>query len=176
MKMKSLLCFLAAVMIFSAGAQAQSKEKVTPIEYNDKLASITDSLYEMGTKWGTLFQEISSSDKNYSRLAPTREAMNKFTARKITEVQKEKAVGTGGEGLKSAMISFLTFEKNMINKAFMPLEKLSASSTQEEVDAAIKELTDEADKEGEVLKLVAAAQEAFAKQNGFEMEKATEED
>lgn len=170
--MKTILCALIAALFCSVGAHAQTKQ--TPISYNDELASITDSLYVMGTQWGNAFQEINSGDKDYSKLSAHRRKMTAFISRKVSEVERKKAPGVGGEGLKSSMLSFLRFEKEMIDKAFQPMEQLNASSSQATVDAAIQKLTDEAEKEGAVLQMVNAAQEAYGKQNGFTIESASE--
>ena len=74
----------------------------------------------------------------------------------------------------SAIISFLSFENKMIESAFTSIEKLTPTSTQEEIEAAYNHLTSEASKEAEVLKLVNAAQEAYAAQNDFAIEVAEE--
>jgi len=167
-----LLLLFAGLASFSSVAQ---KKKMEPIEYNDRLAAITDTLYSLGMEWGTEFQQISASDKDYSKLGAYRKKIYDFADRKIAEVRKEAPVGKGGEVLKTAMLDFLAFEKNMVNNAFLPIEKMNAGSSQEAWDAALKKLTDDAETEGKILKKVNEAQEAFAQQNGFVIEETTEE-
>jgi len=174
MRQKLSFCTLLFYCLLSTAVFAQ--KKTTPIEYNDKLASITDSLYNLGMEWGTRFQQIMSGDKNYGQLSEPRQKVAAFTNKKIAEVKREAAVGKGGDNLKAAVLNFLVFEKSMIETAFMPMEKLDNNSTQEEIDAAIKKLTDQAELEADALKKVNVAQEAYGKLHGFELEPAEEED
>lgn len=125
---------------------------------------------------GTAFQRITGEDKDYSQLAEYRLKILTFTVKKIAEVRREAPVGKDGEELKAAMLNFLIFEKNMVDNAFMPLEKLNAKSSQTEMDAAIQKLTADAEKEGDALKRINTAQESFSQQNGFTLEAADEED
>jgi hypothetical protein len=160
------------LMCLSLNVSAQSKKKMTPVEYNDQMADITDSLYTMGKFWGTKFNDIYNGDKDYSKLAPARKSLTAYIIRTTERIKRQPTVGKGGEGLKSAVISFLNFENKMIENAFTKIEKLTVSSTQEEVEAAYNHLTTEASKEEEVLKLVNAAQEAYGAQNDFAIEAA----
>lgn len=174
--MKTKMIFTSILLVcLSLSAFAQSKQKMTPIEYNDQMADITDSLYTMGKFWGEKFNEIYNGDKDYSKLSTARKSLTTYILRTTEKVKRQPPVGKGGEGLKSAVISFLNFENKMIENAFTKIEKLTASSTQAEVEAAYNHLTTEASKEEEVLKLVNAAQEAYGEQNGFAIEAAAEE-
>jgi hypothetical protein len=173
MKTKMILTSILLVCL-SISAFAQSKQKMTPVEYNDQMADITDSLYTLGKVWGTRFNDIYNGDKDYSKLAPTRKNLTTYIVRTTERIKKQPPVGKGGEGLKSAVISFLNFENKMIESAFTGIEKLTPSSTQAEIEAAYKHLTAEASKEEEVLKLVNAAQEAYGAQNDFTIEAAEE--
>lgn len=173
MKTKMLLTGILLACL-SLSAFAQSKHKMTPIEYNDQMADITDSLYTMGKFWGEKFNEVYNGDKDYSKLVPARKSLTTYIVRTTEKIKRQPAVGKGGEGLKSAVISFLNFENKMIESAFIKIEQLTASSTQAEVEAAYNHLTTEASKEEEVLKLVNAAQEAYGAQNDFTIEAAEE--
>lgn len=173
--MKTKMIFTGILLLcLSLNVSAQSKQKMAPLDYNDQMVSITDSLYIMGQAWGTKFNEIFNGDKNFANLATTRKSLSAFISRKTEKVKNQTPVGKGGEGLKSAVISFLGFENKMIESAFTSMEKLTPASTQEEIEAAYNHLTAEASKEAEVLKLVNAAQEAYASQNGFTIEAAEE--
>jgi len=172
MNLKALLSatLLLCLPIF---AQAQSKQtKITPLQYNDKLVSITDSLYSLGQQWGETYAKIAGADNDFSKLGEKRKVISAFTTRKIAEVQKGQSVGKGGDELKNAVLDFLAFEKKMIDDAFVPIEKLNASSSQAEKDAAIQKLTKQAEQESAVLKKVNDAQISYGKQNGFEIEAA----
>lgn len=148
---------------------------MTAIDYNDKLAAITDSLYNMGVAWGTEFQEIYSADKDFTRLGMHRKKILAFTTRKIAEVRNGPTAGKGAADLKNSMLQFLTFEKEMIEKAFVPMEQLNGNSSQTEIDEAIKNLTAEAAKEEAMLKAVNEAQEKFGALNNFSLEEQEEE-
>ncbi len=167
-----LLLFSLILSCFLGHTSFAQKQKLTPIEYNDKLAALTDSLYNMGVEWGTAFQQIAGGDKDYSKLAVYRKKIATFTTRKIEEVRRGPTAGKGAEELKAAMLNFLNFEKNMVDNAFTPLEKLNSTSSQAEIDAAIQKLTAESEKESEALKGVNTAQEKFGQQNGFSIEEA----
>jgi hypothetical protein len=175
MKIRFFSISLLLTCLLATDSFAQ-KGKLTPIDYNDKLAAITDSLYNMGVAWGTEFQNINSSDKNFSKLAPHRKKIIAFTSRKIEEVRRGPTAGKGADNLKAAMLQFLTFEKQMIETAFAPLEKLTSASSETEVNEAIKKLTAESEKEAEELKRVNEAQEKFGEMNGFTLEAPQEED
>jgi len=173
MNIKSMLA-AAVLLCMSFAGFSQSKIKMTPLEYNDYLSSITDSLYSKGTKWGTKFSEIRKGDQDFSKLRPIRKDMATFIILKKEEVRKMAPIGKGGEKLKQAMINFMDYESDMLETAFMPLENLTASSTDKEIDDAINKLVSESDKEGDVLKMVRAAQMSFAENNGFTIEEPEE--
>jgi hypothetical protein len=175
--MRTKMFFTALLFLcFTGSAFSQSKKApMTPIAYNDQMADITDSLYKMGQAWGLKFSEVFKGSRNFGELTPYRKNLTVFINRKTELVKKQALVGKGAEGLKSAMLGFLNFENKMVDGVFVDLEKLSSTSTQENIDVAIKQLTAEAEKENEVLKLVNAAQEAYGEQNGFAIEAAPKE-
>ena len=169
--MKTILfrtCFVFSCFITTLSFA--QKGKMEPIDYNDKLAAITDSLYTMGVEWATEFQNIAGTHKDYSKLAIHRKKIAVFTSRKMEEVRRGPTIGKGAEELKNAMLGFLAFEKSMIDNAFAPLEKLNSTSTEAEVGEAIKKLSEEAKKEAEALKKVNTAQEKYGELNGFTLE------
>jgi hypothetical protein len=171
--MKTKMIFSSILLVcLSLNVFAQSKQKMTPVEYNDQMADITDSLFTMGKAWGTKFNDIYNGDKDYAKLGPVRKNLTAYIVRTADRIKKQPTVGKGGEGLKSAVISFLNFEHKMIESAFIKIEQLTPSSTQAEIEAAYNHLTAEASKEEEVLKLVNAAQEAYGAQNDFAIEAA----
>jgi len=173
MNFKRLLTALVVTCIcWNAGAQ--SKTAMKPIEFNDQMAAITDSLYQLGVEWGTAFSEIAKSDRNYVKLMPIRKKLTAYIGRTTEKLKKQPAVGQGSQELKSAVLTFLNFEDKMITVAFSGIEKLTPTSTQTEVDAAVKVVTDEAAKEEGMLKQVNTAQETYASKNGFTIENAAD--
>lgn len=164
----------AALLYLSFTGYSQSKIKMTPLEYNDYLSYITDSLYSKGSRWGTKFTQIRDGNKDYSRLKPLRKDITEYIILKKEEVRKTAPVGKNGDAMKQAMLTFMEFELDMIETGFMPLENLDQSSSDKDVDAIINNLVEKANKEDSYLDKVHTAQKEFADTNGFKIE--TEED
>lgn len=161
--MKFSIMVLVALLFATSALKAQ-----TPIEFNDILVNITDSFYAKGQQWGRMFNEARKTNE-FSKLEQTRLILEKFCNEKVTEVSMMKDVG-GSESLRKAMINYLLFEKEMVSKAFMPLEKIPSTASPSEVDSALKKLNELAEKENEMLHLVNEAQVAYAKKHGFKIE------
>lgn len=173
--MKSLLfstCLAALLTLTSLNASAQAP--TTPIEFNDHLVAITDSLYQLGRDWGAKFNEVNQS-KKYSELATTRKGLESFIKRKQVEIQKLKNIN-GSEELKKAHLNFLAYEFSLIKDAFMPLEKLTAQSTDAEIKKLLDNLRAISMEESKKLQEVNAAQRAYAEKNGFTIESGEEEE
>ncbi|MBS1687950.1 MAG: hypothetical protein JSS96_04450 [Bacteroidetes bacterium] len=142
----------------------------TPIEFNDHIAALTDSLYARGQAWGYKFNDAVKS-KDFTILAGPRRELQVFIDKSIKELQNAKDV-KGSEKLRHAMIDFLTMEKSMIANAFIPVEKLTANATDAEVQAALDRLTEESKKETADLQKLNAAQKEYAAKNNFSIEPA----
>ena len=162
----SLLFSLSATML-----QAQSAK--TPLEFNDQLSLITDSLYTYGQKWGQQFNNVTkahTSDANssttYSSLKPHRQSMSLFLDRSIGRLKTMEDVNNSKK-LRMAMITFLEYEKKMITEAFMPIEQLKASSSSADLQAVYNTLKKYSDAESAELQKVVLAQDAYAASNGF---------
>lgn len=160
--------FLFFLLISSQIALAQ---KDAAIAFNDDLTYITDSLYSKGQAWGKVFNKARESG-NYSSLKPLRVELGKYIDQQIIRVKNMQDV-QGSQDLMKAMIDFLNFEKTMV-AAFIPLEKLTANSPNEELNKALDNLTALAAKENDALQKVGDAQDAYAKKNGFTIEKPEE--
>lgn len=158
---------LAATVLFGSNLYAQKAK--TALELNDQLASITDSLYARGQEWGSQFNTIMNGSKDFKSLAKYRMDIEKFIDRKLVEVRGMKDIN-GSANLREAMISFLQFEKHMIQVGFSPAEKLPSNATEAQIQEVITKLTEESKNEGAVLDKVRTEQEAYAKKNGFNIE------
>ena len=169
MSMKRAL-LIAAVLLSSFHIYAQTE--LTPIEFNDQLTSITDSLYARGKDWGNHFNEANQT-KDFKSLRPYREDMVRFINSSISRITSMKDVNNS-KPLRMAMIGFLRFELTMATNAFQPLERFNASSSKANVTKAIKHISDLAKGENAQLAKVAAAQEQYAKENNFRIESAEE--
>lgn len=163
--MKQLLILCVGIfMAFAVKAQ-------TPLEFNDNIASITDSLFAKGQMWGTTFNEAYKS-KDFVILRPVRLSMQDFIDRNIKSVQNMKDVKKSMP-LRLAMIDFLRVERSMC-AGFEPIEHFTSTSTPEEIQAALDKLKTDTAKEKTALDKVGTAQNVYAKENGFTIETATE--
>jgi hypothetical protein len=171
--MKSIvrLVIVFACALASFGANAQ--KPTTALELNDYLASFTDSLYQGGREWGKTLNAVVTS-KKFDSLAGPRKKMDDFITRKQAEIKDMKDIN-GSEDLRKAMLEFLDFEAKMIKDAFLPLEKFTATSPKEDIKKAIDDLIAMAATEKDHLSKVNVAQEAYAKKNGFTIEKKDDE-
>jgi hypothetical protein len=168
--MKPTLIRIAVVLSFIASTFfASAQDLNTAIEVNDYFVSVTDSLYAGGQQWGRQFNEAYQT-KDFSSLIPVRKKMEKFIDNKLALLGKMKD-SFGSENLRLATMDFLAFEKKLIVEAFIPLEKLNKNSTNEEIQKAMKNLTETAARETAEIVRVNNAQEEFAKKNGFTIEK-----
>ncbi|MFL5811718.1 MAG: hypothetical protein ACJ749_19495 [Flavisolibacter sp.] len=151
------LCLVASHFCFSQEA----------LEFNDKLASINDSLFAKGQAWGRKFNEVSQT-KEYSKLSASRIDLANFINTKIAELKKTADV-SGSKEFREGMISFLVYEQGLLEKAFKPLEKLSTSSTDAEVKAGLDNLKKLAQDETAYLEAFRKVQVAYAEKNGFKI-------
>ncbi len=170
--MNKAFSYATLFLLFIASIPAIAQE-LTPIEFNDKLVGITDELYQKGTSWGTKFNEVYTS-KDFASLRPYRESLETFIDGKIADVKSMKDV-KNSKDLRMAMISFLNFERKMATDAFKPMDQLSSSASDEEIQKAYDNLQLLAKDEAAELDKVAAAQEAYGAANGFTIEPAETE-
>ena len=119
--------FVTVVLLLSVSTKAQT---MTPLQMNDNLSSITDSLYARGQQWGTKFNEAYKA-KNFKILIPYRQNLSVYVDKNIARVKAMKDV-KNSKALRMAMVGFLEYEKKMITEGFMPLEKLSPTISDEE--------------------------------------------
>lgn len=163
------VCRLFIMLAFIFAGLTTTAQKITSaLELNDYLVSITDSLYQGGKEWGKALNAVVQS-KRFDSLGGPRSKMQDFISRKQEEVKNMKDIGESA-GLRKAMLEFLDFEAKMMREAFMPLEKLNASSTKDEIKKAIDDLIAMAANEKTNLEKVNVAQEEYAKKNGFTIE------
>lgn len=167
--MRTRLFTLLALIFLSTGTlQAQKARINDPIVLNDYYVSITDSLYQLGQQWGTVFNQAYKS-KDFNPLIKQNKMMLSFVERKQKEVMNQRDFA-GSENLRLALLDFLSYEKRLINEAFLPFEKLKNSATEEQIQAALDKLVDVAKLEKEELLKVETAQREFARRNNFTIE------
>jgi hypothetical protein len=168
--MKKLLIAIA-LFCFSTGMFAQ--QPTTALEMNDYLVTVMDSIYAKGAVWTV---ELNTAEKtsNYNSLAPVRKNIAVFIDKEINDIKGLNEIASSAE-FCMAMINFLSFEKKMISEAFMPFEKLTASSTETEKKKLFDNLTALSLDESNALNKVRQAQTAYAAKNGFIIENDTKE-
>ncbi|MGZ8537942.1 MAG: hypothetical protein ACXWV9_06725, partial [Flavisolibacter sp.] len=154
-----ILCFFLIV--------AQRGFSQTPIEFNNKLARITDSLFKKGQAWGAKFSEVHPV-KEYSKLAPYRQDMEVFLERNIKELKLMTDV-SGSKDFREGMIDFLSFEMQMAVTVFKPFEKLDNTSSTSDISNTIENLKKAAGTENARLQEYIKLQKAYALNNGFKI-------
>lgn len=137
----------------------------TPIEVNNTLVSIVDSLYAKGKTWGIKLKEVIAT-KKFESLKEARTDMQNYISKKITDVKKMKDVN-GSAALQNAFLDFLLYEKNLVASAFIPFEKLTAASTDKELKAAGENLSKLGQDESEKMAEFQKVQQEYAAKNGF---------
>ena len=161
-------------ILFFASFQITSAQKITTaLELSNYFSSITDSMYKYGQQWGNLFS-ASYNSKKFGSLTPMRVKIEEYTTRKILELTAMKDV-KGSENFRAAMLDFLNYEKKMIKVYFASFEKLDSSATDEDIQKHMNDLVAVAREEDAELQKVKEAQEEYAKKNGFEIEKTTDQ-
>jgi len=161
--------FLISLTTIPQTVQAQK----TALEFNDQLATITDSLNFYGREWGGEAKEALQS-KDFKPLVASRQRLETYINRQLSGLATMKDVKNSGK-LREAMISFLNFEKSAIISAMKPFEKMTAGTADEEQQKAIEALTESSKGEEAELHKVYVEQQAYAKANGFPLEEKIEE-
>ena len=169
MKTKKFLGIIILLIMPFVGKAQLAIQPTTAVEMNNYLASFTDSLTTKGQEWGTLLSAASST-RDFSTLKPARRSFETYIDKSISQIKTLKDIA-GSEDLRNATIAFLTYEKTAV-KCFTPFENLTASSTSEEIDKLINNLTDFSTQEATELKKLASAQQEYARKNNFTIESA----
>jgi hypothetical protein len=146
----------------------------TALEMNDYLTGVVSALYDKGVAWGTKLGEAETS-KDFSTLTDSRKDLEKLIVQKIIEVDGVRDIG-GSEEFRKAILSFLKYEKDLVEKAFVPFEKLPKTATQADIDRLTANLNDLAKKEADELSKIRITQEEYAKNNGFTIQKEDDAD
>jgi hypothetical protein len=164
--MKNILALaLSLTVLVVVSLKVNAQEPGTPLEMNNYLANITDSLYARGTEWGGILSE-SVQSKNYTTLDASTKKMLEFISRKKTDIKKLKDINNS-KPLRDAMLEFLNFETRMVNDYFKPFGKFTDKTPQADFDAALKNLTAASGEETAFLDKVRTQQNKYAEDNGF---------
>lgn len=162
--MKKFILPVLASLVFLAGCKDSKKQA---IEFNNKLSAISDSLYSRGKVVGGEINKAIMS-KDFSSVATAGKGLESFVVEKISAVKAMDNVA-GSEDLKAAMLDFLEYEIKISRDAFMPFGNLTATSSDDEVQAVIKNLMDKSKDEATYMQKLKTAQQDYAKKNKFEV-------
>lgn len=154
-----LLPVLLVLLLASCG------KKLTPQQMDAEFTNINDSLKIKGQEWITTLGNAFMS-KDFSALKPKREAIAQYLDEKIVYVEGLKDVG-GSEEYRQEEISFLKYERDLVDQAFAPFERLGANASMEQVQQQVAALTPITSKEVENINKVYAKQKEFADRNKF---------
>jgi hypothetical protein len=154
------------VLLIPAKAHCQTPAK-TPIEFNDGIVDIIDSLGKQGTQWTDAFTQINNTTKNFTELAPVRKSMVVYLDKEVKNLKQMKNVGKGCEEFKTATVNYLLYEKKAITQGFVVMEKLNAKTAPEEFQKAVNILTEAAKDEPQEMEKFTNAQKAYAEKNNF---------
>jgi len=169
MKALSTLSLLICMLSFSTIGRAQKATKtLTPIEFSDHMSDLTDSLYKKGSDWWSHYVAAKSA-RNFASLKSYRIAVETFLVKSTKELKSMPDV-SNSTALRMAMIHFMEFERTMVTKGFMPIEKIPSTGSDEEMDKAFADLQQMAKVESVELEKVSKEQNAYAKANGFKIE------
>ncbi len=166
MNIKSLFFSVVIFFLFSVNSQAQNFKSA--IEYNDYLSSTNDTLYALGSKWGTKFGEVKEK-REFEKLIPITKELKKFIARKKMEIFLMQD-HNGSEKFRLAMVEFLFFQDYMVGQVFIPFESLSKTVSDSVLEKYLEKLSTLAEGEGEMLQKVVKEQKDYAAKNGFRID------
>lgn len=162
--MKKFILPVLASLLVMVGCKDSKKQA---IEFNNKLSAISDSLYSRGkVVGGEINKAITSRD--FSTVGVAGKNLENFVTEKISAVKAMDNVA-GSENLKAAMLDFLEYEIKLSRDAFGPFGKLTAESTQDDIQAVINNLVDKSKDESAYMQKLKTAQQEYAKKNKFEV-------
>lgn len=164
--MKKLISVLLVFFATISCINAQSKQEVADaIAFNDYCAGIVDDLYDAGLAWGAVYAEVTESG-DFVLLKGERVKMEKIINDYIVALTKKK-VPSSYEKFKKAALDLLVYEDSLIKTAFMPFERLTASSSDAEIEKAVNSLINISKDEEKYLQNFQVIQQAFAKEMNF---------
>jgi len=168
--MKHLLYSITLLFICALASPALQAQTMTPVEFNDQVATIKTELYAKGQAWGAQYSKVNESAQ-FSTLAPYREDLEVYIDEQIAELKKMKDV-KNSKALQEALLDYLVYERKLISESFKPMESLNAGSNPANKEAVLKTLMENAKLEATALEKVTTAQNAYAAANGFKIEDA----
>ena len=161
---KILITALSLLVILTAC----NSDKKKAFEFNQKLAKISQTLNEKGTRVATELA-LAVNTRDFTTVDSVNKDLLEYVKTQRNEVNTTPDVG-GSEQLKSSMVEFLDFEKELITSAFLPFGMMNKESSDDESQQAVNHMVKKTSEETKYLAKVQAAQKEFAKKNGFKVE------
>ena len=162
------ICVAILVVTLTIASSKTLYAQKTPLEMNDRIVSVTDSLFQLGQDWGNVANEaVKTAD--YTILKTKRLALENYIARETAKLKVLKDL-KGSKELREITIAFLEFEKKIAMEGMRPFETLTATTSQEDVVNIVEKFKTLTADENKYLEKVSAAQDAYAKANGFTIE------
>lgn len=152
-------------------AMLASCKKETPPQVHKVITTINDTLYSKARTWTEAFITAAST-KDFSKLEPIREEMEKFINKSIDDVEDLSDVGDAKD-LKAQEIAYLKFEKDMISKRFAPFEKFDEQTKDDEIGRTYQNLVSASQEEQEEYMKLQKLLEAYAQRNNIPVSPAT---
>ena len=165
--MKRIFFPLLAVLVFLSGCGGDKKKA---FDFNQKLAKISETLNAKGVTLGTQLKTAMET-KDFTSVAASCKDLHGYIDEKLAELKGMKDI-SGSENLRTSMIDFLGFEKELVSDAFDPFAKMDSNTTEEEMQTAVNNMLEKTKEESTYLMKVQTAQREYASKNGFKIEEA----
>ncbi|MGN6566817.1 MAG: hypothetical protein ACTHJ0_02630 [Flavipsychrobacter sp.] len=140
------------------------------LAFNNEMAQISDSLFAKGKAAGYKYG-MAIKTHDFSSIGSPSTELLAYIDKQQEKLKKIHDVA-GSENLHQAMADLLAEDKNMVETAFVPLEKLNANSTDAEMQTAVMNLLAQAKLEAPYLQKLREAQKEYADRNGFQIKNA----
>ena len=138
----------------------------TAKEFYERIVSSTDSLYLLASIWGNTFLDNLNGTQHYSELTPVRKDLQEFIKDEL-ETFKNTPDVAGSEKLRAALLAFYEYEQGLVEKGFVPFERLSSSSSDDMIAECRSNLKAESSKESDYLNTVNTERRVYTARNGI---------
>lgn len=163
--MKQIIFSILSITFFLVSCK---DNKNSALNFNKKIVNMNKEFYAHGEKFGKELNAAMSSH-DFSNFSKVCEEAQKLIDDNITKVEAMENVA-GSEEFKKVTLEYFKFEKDMVQKYFMPFKKMNAATTEEEIKQAATNLMNAVKEEEAYLVRARKAQEEYAEKNGLAIE------
>jgi hypothetical protein len=160
---------LIGVILILGFCSSKSFGQTTPIQFNNQMGEITDSLMKQGVTWGKKLGEIVQGSKQYQDLAPVRLSVQNYIDQQTLKLTNMPDI-SGSYKFRQAMLTYLQFEKSFCEQILKPFELFTAATTNEAIKTSVDNLIKEAAKEKDYTDQIHVVQFEYAKANNYVIE------